>query len=97
MTLILEPADKALSAADFGAMIAARLRGWRAAKKRGVWLKLPAAAAHLVAETVRLGFTYHHARPEYLMMTAWLGAGPSARAALLAPAHHCAERRPTNL
>jgi len=55
----------------------AALDGWRAAEKKGVWLKLPIEAHSLVSAAVCAGFSYHHATSEYLQLSRWLPPTPS--------------------
>jgi 8-oxo-dGTP pyrophosphatase MutT (NUDIX family) len=62
----------------FAARLAASLDHWRAAGRKGVWLKLPLpAAAPLVPAAIAAGFTAHHAETSHLMLTTWLAPGPS--------------------
>lgn len=56
----------------FGQMLEASLAQWREEEKRGVWLKVPSAKAHLISIAVELGFAFHHADPAYVMLTLWL-------------------------
>jgi len=45
---------------------------------RGVWLKLKKDRAHLAGVAVQdSGFSFHHAKDDYLMMTSWLDEGPN--------------------
>ena len=60
------------AAPEFLAALAASLSHWRAAGKRGVWLKVPAARSALIAPAMEQGFGFHHAEPGYLMLTRWL-------------------------
>ena len=48
---------------DFDAELAAALKRWVAAGKRGVWLKVPAASARLLGVAIEHGFDFHHALP----------------------------------
>ncbi len=50
------------------------LRGqdWEERKRRGIWLKIPLSHAELVPAAATRGFVYHHANPDYVMMTRWL-------------------------
>lgn len=45
---------------------------WRVSQKRGVWLKLPLDKAKFVPIAADMGFAYHHAEKNYVMMTHWL-------------------------
>lgn len=45
---------------------------WRTSRKRGVWLKLPLDKAMFVPIAANMGFSYHHAEKNYVMMTHWL-------------------------
>lgn len=54
-----------------------RIVEWKEAKKRGLWLKIPAECANLIHAAIQLGFQFHHAKPEYVQMTQWLLDTPS--------------------
>ncbi|KVH99207.1 NUDIX hydrolase domain-containing protein [Cynara cardunculus var. scolymus] len=45
---------------------------WTLQGKKGVWIKLPIHLANLVETTVKEGFWYHHAEPDYLMLVNWI-------------------------
>lgn len=62
--VIIDPEGLPADAAAFSAAITASLSAWRAAGRRGVWLKLPLSLAKLVPEAVRHGFVYHSAEGE---------------------------------
>lgn len=59
-------------AGEFGSMLDTSLQYWEATGRRGIWLKLPITAAHLVPVAVERDFEYHHAEKEYVMLTRWL-------------------------
>lgn len=65
------------SVADFGAMLATQVQGWRQAGKRGVWLTVPSKCADFVGQAVKVGFEFHHAKPGYVQLTMWLPSTPS--------------------
>ena len=44
---------------------------------KGVWLKLSLQQAQLVPLATSCGFEFHHAEPDYLMLTTWLQATAS--------------------
>jgi hypothetical protein len=48
------------------------LAKWKKEGRRGVWLKIPIKLAHLIPVATQLGFEYHHAKKDYLMLTKWL-------------------------
>lgn len=52
-----------LSAEGFTAALGASLEWWEGLGKRGVWLKVPLAAAALVPLAASRGFIFHHAEP----------------------------------
>jgi len=62
----------ALTPQEFEARLWSSLKKWRADGVRGVWLKIGVANAELIPVAIRLGFSMHHARPEYLLLNAWL-------------------------
>ena len=45
---------------------------WRQQARRGIWLRVPIDKAYLINIAVSAGFTFHHAEPDYLMLTLWL-------------------------
>ena len=52
------------------------LQNWVAAGKKGIWLKVPLAAAACIGPAVAQGFEFHHAKAEYVLLTRWLGEEP---------------------
>lgn len=57
----------------FAAQLEASIAAWIAAGVRGVWLKIPKERAEYVGTAVHAGgFGFHHAEPDYVMMTRWL-------------------------
>lgn len=48
------------------------LEAWRSEKKRGIWLSIPSHRTVLIPIAQKLGFTLHHAREDYVMLTHWL-------------------------
>lgn len=68
----------AMSAEAFRDALGPSLEKWANADKRGVWLRIPIEASHLIPVAVDFGFDFHHANPGYVMLTAWLPRGPSS-------------------
>ena len=62
---------------SFRSRLEVSLSSWRSSGRRGVWLQIPATHASFIPAAQAMGFEYHHAEPDYLMMCAWLGAGAS--------------------
>lgn len=58
-------------------IIRTKVQAWKAQGKGGVWLKLPIALSGHVPIATSLGFIFHHAEPEYVMLTRWLQDRPS--------------------
>jgi len=50
----------------------ASLEKWRHDNTRGVWLKIPINQSQLIKVAVEMGFIFHHAQKDYLMLTNWL-------------------------
>jgi ADP-ribose pyrophosphatase YjhB (NUDIX family) len=73
----IDPARLPADPAAFASRLRASLAHWQADGRKGVWLKLPLAAAALYPEAVAAGFTPHHAEPDYIMLTRWLPPTPS--------------------
>ncbi|EFN58169.1 hypothetical protein CHLNCDRAFT_11561, partial [Chlorella variabilis] len=57
---------------EFGVALDASLAVWQQKGYRGIWLKMPAAKAHVIGHAVDRGFEFHHAEKEYVMLTRWL-------------------------
>ena len=56
----------------FDAALTDAMAGWAHERKEGIWLRIPLACAECVGAAAAQGFEFHHARPEYVMMTRWL-------------------------
>ena len=48
------------------------LAAWRVAKRRGIWLSIPADRTELIPTAQKCGFVLHHATAEHVMLTHWL-------------------------
>ncbi|CAK7355912.1 unnamed protein product [Dovyalis caffra] len=57
-------------------LLRASMSQWKQQGKKGVWIKLPSQLANLVEPTVKEGFRYHHAEPDYLMLVYWIPETP---------------------
>jgi len=78
--VIIDPEALPTDADAFAAALAHSVDTWQAQGKKGVWLKVPLSKAHLVgtaAAPATGGFRFHHAEPDYVMMTRWLHGAPS--------------------
>jgi len=53
-------------------LLSQSLERWKNEGKRGIWLKIPLAQSEYVPIAAKLGFSFHHAEPNYVMMTRWL-------------------------
>eukprot|EP00931_Biecheleriopsis_adriatica_P091984 TRINITY_DN65827_c0_g1_i1.p1 TRINITY_DN65827_c0_g1~~TRINITY_DN65827_c0_g1_i1.p1 ORF type:complete len:495 (-),score=101.09 TRINITY_DN65827_c0_g1_i1:53-1444(-) len=76
VTVEISPGSK-VSAAAFGTELRERLSEWAANGKRGLWFKVPIACSRFIAPLTGEGFKFHHAKPEYVMLTRWLEESPS--------------------
>eukprot|EP00802_Teleaulax_amphioxeia_P013040 Tamp_13087.p1 GENE.Tamp_13087~~Tamp_13087.p1 ORF type:complete len:484 (+),score=64.38 Tamp_13087:42-1454(+) len=56
----------------FRSALRSAVEAWVAQGKRGLWLKVPLACAHLVGAARDAEFQFHHAKPDYVLMTRWL-------------------------
>jgi ADP-ribose pyrophosphatase YjhB (NUDIX family) len=65
------------TATKFEEMLQSSLDHWRAAKRRGIWIKIPIEKSTFVPISVKYGFIFHHAEKDYVMMTHWLAEGES--------------------
>ena len=58
---------------DFDKQLKVSMEVWRNARKRGVWLKIPADKIDFVPLAMKkFGFKLHHSKPGYVMLTNWL-------------------------
>jgi ADP-ribose pyrophosphatase YjhB (NUDIX family) len=57
---------------EFGEKLQASLKIWMEEKRKGVWLQIPINKSQLISVAVELGFVFHHAEADYVMMTLWL-------------------------
>ncbi|XP_051128636.1 nudix hydrolase 2 [Andrographis paniculata] len=62
---------------DFRAVLRRSLSQWKLQGIKGVWIKIPVEFVNLVETTVKEGFLYHHAEPQYLMLVNWISETPS--------------------
>jgi len=53
-------------------LLSNNLKRWKEAGKRGVWLKIALSQSEYVPIAAKLGFVFHHAQKDYVMMTNWL-------------------------
>ena len=57
----------------FTSALQAAIDSWISTGVRGVWLKIPTSRAELVGPAVHAcEFGFHHAEPDYVMLTRWL-------------------------
>lgn len=57
---------------DFIFQLNYSLQHWKVIGRRGVWLKIPIEKSHFISPAVDMGFCFHHAEKEYLMLNYWL-------------------------
>lgn len=82
-----ENENKQLDPAAFGRRLRSSLGHWRAAGRRGIWLKLPLPqASALFSVAIEEGFEPHHAETDYVMMTQWLPGPPPSSSSSAAKA-----------
>jgi len=70
VTLIEE--DYNWDAAEFHQTLQDSIKAWQENQKRSVFLKIPITHSHLISAAAQLGFTFHHARGDYSMLTLWI-------------------------
>ncbi|KAK8674306.1 hypothetical protein V6N13_112600 [Hibiscus sabdariffa] len=56
----------------FAFSLRASILQWKQQGKRAIWIKLPIQLVNLVEPSVKEGFRYHHAEPDYLMLVNWI-------------------------
>jgi len=59
---------------DFIFQLNYSLQHWKVIGRRGVWLKIPIEKSHFITPAVDMGFCFHHAEKEYLMLNYWLSS-----------------------
>ena len=77
VTVAVKDVEDTGTAEYFSEKLKASLSAWRDSGRKGVWLPIPATHPEFIPVAQSLGFTYHHAEADYLMMCAWLGDGES--------------------
>lgn len=68
----LDPSELQMSVQQFYTKLQIHLRLFRKDDRRGVWLKVPIQGSQFVHAVVQCGFVFHHAKPDYVMLTCWL-------------------------
>ncbi|KAL5728957.1 nudix (nucleoside diphosphate linked moiety X)-type motif 8 [Ranunculus cassubicifolius] len=74
--VIIEAESLPSSANAFASVLRASLFEWTLKGKKGIWLKILTEQADLVPIAIKEGFSYHHAEPEYAMLTYWIPDEP---------------------
>ncbi|PRQ52475.1 putative hydrolase [Rosa chinensis] len=64
--------DQTLDSEVYSSSLRFSMSQWKQKGKKGVWIKLPKQLSNLVDVTVKEGFRYHHAEPDYLMLVHWI-------------------------
>lgn len=67
--IIINPQSLDSDPMNFSKHLGNSLQGWSAQGFKVAWLELPTEKAALVSEAIKLGFNYHHATEDYLMLT----------------------------
>lgn len=62
---------------QFATELRGALQSWQSSGKRGIWLKVPLCCASLAGPAAAQGFRFHHAQPDYVLLTRWLSESPS--------------------
>ena len=68
-----------LSPAAFGSRLSESLAAWAAQGRQGAWVKIKTAHAPLVPEAIAQGLLPHHASPDAMTFSAWLGEGEESK------------------
>ncbi|XP_022759846.1 nudix hydrolase 2-like [Durio zibethinus] len=66
--------EKPMDSEVFASLLRASISQWKQQGRRAVWIKLPIELVNLVEPTVKEGFRYHHAEPDYLMVVNWISS-----------------------
>jgi 8-oxo-dGTP diphosphatase len=67
--VVVDPDVLCTDPALFSPQLAKSLATWKAADYQVVWLEIPIDKAALIPAAAQAGFTFHHSRPESVMMT----------------------------
>ena len=70
--VIIDSTALPVDVAEFIYKLKYSLDHWKNIGRRGVWLKIPLQKSHFIAPAVEIGFVFHHAEKEYLMLNYWL-------------------------
>jgi len=57
---------------NFSTTLTESLKYWKEIGVRGVWLQIPIELSEYIPIAVTAGFVFHHAEPNYVMLTSWL-------------------------
>lgn len=76
--IVVAPLPPSLTPEELTSRLGHSLRIWRAAGRRGVWLRVAVEQAALVPHALAVGMVPHHAEPSYFMLNAWLPGGASS-------------------
>ncbi|PRP85577.1 hypothetical protein PROFUN_06366 [Planoprotostelium fungivorum] len=70
--VIVDHKSLSSDAGSFNDELSESLRIWKDNNKKGVWIKIPIDRSELIPVAVSLGFIFHHAQKDYLMLVQWL-------------------------
>ncbi len=73
--LVVDSAALPESGETFRQVVARSLQAWSAEGYKVVWMEVPSTKAGLIPIAVEAGFTFHHAKAGYLMLTLQLEPG----------------------
>ncbi|CAK9321584.1 unnamed protein product [Citrullus colocynthis] len=74
--IVIDPNGLPSNPIVFSSNLRFSLSHWKKKGKKGVWLKLLVEQSELIPIALKAGFQYHHAEPDYLMLTYWIPDGP---------------------
>ena len=78
ITIADDQINASMKVEDFRTLLTNTISVYRAQGFRGVWLKLKKEQAHLAGVAVQdAGFSFHHAKDDYLMLNKWLPDTPN--------------------
>ncbi|KAK8403663.1 hypothetical protein O3P69_000036 [Scylla paramamosain] len=70
--ITVSSSEEPVTARDLEQMLQASLDQWRKERVRGVWFRVDLRHADWVPVLAKHGFTYHHAKTDFVMMVRWL-------------------------
>lgn len=72
--VVVDSQQLSTNVSEFVAKLKFSLGHWKLEGRRGVWLKIPSDKSVLIPASLEMGFAFHHAEKDYLMLNYWLSS-----------------------